>query len=305
MAAFESKIFVVSKFYKKFLTGWFSGPKFGYDYRKLFWIADMPFRGNALSELRWSISWDEYSAIRTMSVAATKNVACIVHPGAGLEVIELAMPYGPIRRGQCAVTGYAVDIEPEGKLACVAAGAEGLKIVNISNQQAPVLIGTCNTPGDARGVALAGDWAYVADGAAGLQVIDVSNPSAPVLKYTYNTPGTALDVALSDGYIYVADGNQGLCILRWTGASEPTPVPTAEPTPTALPTSTPSPTPQEWLPGDINGDGAIGPEDMDLATGALHGTTALTSDQAARADANQDGVFDIADLIWIQDQFSR
>jgi hypothetical protein len=48
------------------------------------------------------------------------------------------------------------------------------------------------------------------------------------------------------------------------------------------------------------GECALGPEDATLAAAALRGGVALTTEQSANADANQDGVFDIADLFWIQ-----
>jgi len=51
---------------------------------------------------------------------------------------------------------------------------------------------------------------------------------------------------------------------------------------------------------DVTGDGRFDAHDAALALEALRGGIALTAEQSANADANLDGVFDIADLIWMQ-----
>ncbi len=228
-------------------------------------------------------------------LGAGGNLVCGIGPNSSIETVNISNPSNPLPvTGSINAGGRAVAVASSGKLACVAADWHGLEIVDISNPAAPVIAGTYNSPGDARSVALSGHLAFVADGPLGLRAVDVSNPSVPVVKCTYDTPGTAMDVAFSDGYIYVADGDQGLCILRWTGPLDPTP--------TASPTTTPAPTatPEGWVPGDLSGDGRLDAEDTALAARALRGGIALTSEQSAHADANQDGVFDIADLIWMQ-----
>jgi hypothetical protein len=71
----------------------------------------------------------------------------------------------------------------------------------------------------------------------------------------------------------------------------------SSPTPTSTATPTPSPTAQGNL-GDVNGDGKIDGTDVDLITGHILGRDLLSGDALLRAEANQDGRIDVADVVW-------
>ncbi len=56
---------------------------------------------------------------------------------------------------------------------------------------------------------------------------------------------------------------------------------------------------ETFLPGDINENGKIDREDAILLLEHLVGRSELTNGALERADANQDGIVDVADLVWI------
>ncbi len=53
------------------------------------------------------------------------------------------------------------------------------------------------------------------------------------------------------------------------------------------------------LPGDVNDDGLLNQDDIDLLKNYIIGKTTLDPDARSRADANKDGKIDVADIIYI------
>ncbi len=105
-------------------------------------------------------------------------------------------------------------------------------------------------------------------------------------------------------------------LVRGTGGTSNTPIPTSTPTPTAKPTQTPTtkPTPtklpsistpaQGWdNPEDINGDGAINMQDVMLLA-AHFNTTASDSNYDRKCDLNNDGAINMNDVMKVAAKFN-
>ncbi len=235
-----------------------------------------------------------------LDVAVADGRAYLAAGTDGLLIVDVTDPTSPILLGAIDTPFYAVGVAVSGDLAFVADEESGLQIFNVSNPAQPYRRGWYNTAGYPENVVVAGNLAYVADYWGGLRILDVSNPGMPALKRTYSTPYLSYGVAVTDdGAVCLADGGGGLYVLRYSPV-EPSP------TPTPYPSATASPTPGgSNLPGDLSSNGMLDAEDVSLAYGALCGTALLTPQQQASADANGDGVFDIADLLWIRAHLSE
>lgn len=55
-------------------------------------------------------------------------------------------------------------------------------------------------------------------------------------------------------------------------------------------------TAEDYVVGDINGDGVVDVSDINLAVNYILGTTQLTPEQFKRGDVNGDGVIDVTDV---------
>ena len=84
-----------------------------------------------------------------------------------------------------------------------------------------------------------------------------------------------------------------------TPTPTPTPTGTVSPTPTSTPTRTPKPTPTCNLPGDVNKSSVVNHVDTILVREHLLKKSLLSGESLSCADANQDGVIDVADVLWI------
>lgn len=94
------------------------------------------------------------------------------------------------------------------------------------------------------------------------------------------------------------------------GEISTTPIPTSTPIPTITPTnqpiSTSTPTQVRKTPpcasyGDLDNDGFVTQADLDMASQAWEGKRTLTTEQAKRADVNNNGQLDTNDILMISD----
>lgn len=129
------------------------------------------------------------------------------------------------------------------------------------------------------------------------------------------SPGGAVEFVLADSQSYTMLPTDGILSLNFpsgaAGVNSPTnfagdqgsltgATATPTPSPTASPTPTPTPTPIPILPGDVSGDGRLTLIDIEMLEDHLLGRMVLDPGELLRADGNEDGNTDVADLIYIQ-----
>ncbi len=87
---------------------------------------------------------------------------------AGLSVLDLVDPTGPVVVGSWATPGTAEGLAVTAGRAYVADGNSGLRILSVADPQRPNELGSAALPRWVQNVAVEGDVAYVANGQAGL-----------------------------------------------------------------------------------------------------------------------------------------
>ena len=147
-------------------------------------------------------------------VAVDGDYAYVANHTAGLLVLGVGDPAGPVLKGTCNTPGHALDVAVAGTYAYIADGGSGLQVIDIRDRWDPVLAGSHDTPGAAYGVAVDGNHACVADYTSGLRVFDITDPTNPSPLGDFDTPGQAHDVAIAGDYAYVASYDAGLCVVH-------------------------------------------------------------------------------------------
>lgn len=140
---------------------------------------------------------------------------------AGIKVIDVSDPTGPLLIGEKDLGDKTYDVVFRDGLLFAASGTVGLQILDLSDAANPATLGSVNTPGTAQGMDLAGSYAHVADGAGGLQVIDVSDPTLPVIVGSSTTSVEAHAVDASEGIAYIAGGIGGLEVVDVSDPENP------------------------------------------------------------------------------------
>ena len=113
------------------------------------------------------------------SVTIAGDHACVLHPSAGLTVIDISDPDAPEIVGSSDTPGQAQQVAVSGTYAFIADGSAGLLAVDISNPELPHPAGNLALSGNALDVDASGSHAYVTThgtGALGLVVVDISDP---------------------------------------------------------------------------------------------------------------------------------
>jgi len=116
-------------------------------------------------------------------IRVSGRFAYIADGTAGLQIVDIANPRSPVRRGGYDTTGTAESVFVSGGLAYVADGTSGVQIVDVSNPSSPTLRGSLGTGYAAHDVFVSGNLAYVA--AQYLLIFDVTNPAKPVFRSYY------------------------------------------------------------------------------------------------------------------------
>ena len=158
----------------------------------------------------------------------------------GLDIFDISTPASPIAVGTLALPD-AHSVAVEGNFAYVT-DFEALHVINISDPGSPISVGFYYAPDGLfpSELMVQDGLAFVTNAGAGLAIIDVSYPLDPALVEFIDTPGSAFNVSLDSGRVYVCDGNAGLRIF---GDCEIT------------------------TPGDLDGDGSVGPFDLAILLG--------------------------------------
>jgi hypothetical protein len=133
------------------------------------------------------------------------------------EVVEIADPLQPVRRGALNLTGFSewgsvTGIHVSGDYAYLATEI-GLKIINVTNPAAPALAGSSASIAF-RSVAVAGNYAYLVDSTGRLRAFNVTNPASPTAAGSVALSADKTEVAVAGNYAYVI-GN-GMTIVNVT-----------------------------------------------------------------------------------------
>jgi len=120
------------------------------------------------------------------SAVVDDGYAYIAAGALGLRIYDLANPEQPVFAGQCALAGYAWDLEVVSGFAYVCTFHEGLQVVDVSNPAQPNLRGVARLEHEyLMSLGLVGTYAYVPSNNQHLLVFDVSDPDHPSHVLTY------------------------------------------------------------------------------------------------------------------------
>ncbi len=142
----------------------------------------------------------------------------------GIKIIDLADISDPVVVGNFESPGGALDMEYFLGWLHIAAGNSGLHVLDAFNPTTPVFLGTCNTPGIAYDAAIEANWgtiAYVADGDSGLTIINIYDYANPRIIGRVGTVARATRVVVDSALAYVALGDSGFAVMAINNPSHP------------------------------------------------------------------------------------